>query len=217
MTELHSFTLAALLLLLTPGPTNTLLAAAGATLGARRAMRLVGAEVAGYAVAIVILEVFLAPIAEAVGWVGLGLRVGSGLYLAFVAWKLWRSASHAHDHATTFGRVFLATLSNPKAMVFVFVILPPRSIGLGSLLEPYGLVLLLLIALAGSCWVMLGGLVHASAGGRGAALVRRTSSIIVALFSILIVTGVATALPAVAKATHPTPELEREPAANGGG
>lgn len=102
-------------------------------------------------------------------------------------------------------------------MVFVFVILPPRSIGLGSLLEPYGVILLLLIALAGSCWVMLGGLVHASAGGRGAALVRRTSSIVVALFSVLIVTGVATALPAVAKATHPTPELKRGPAANGGG
>jgi threonine/homoserine/homoserine lactone efflux protein len=217
MTELDRFILAALLLLLTPGPTNTLLAAGGATLGTRRALPLVGAEVAGYAVAILMLEIFVAPIAEAIGWVGVALRIASGLYLAFVAWKLWRSASRAQDRATTFGHVFLATLSNPKAMVFVFVILPPRSIGLGPLLELYGVVLLLLIALAGSCWVMLGGLVHAGSGGRGVAWVRRMSSVVVALFSVLIVTGVATALPAVAKATLPALELKREPLPNRGG
>jgi threonine/homoserine/homoserine lactone efflux protein len=213
MTEFDRFVLAALLLLLTPGPTNTLLAAGGATLGARRALPLVGAEVAGYAVAIVMLEIFVAPVAEAVGWVGLGLRIACGLYLAFVAWKLWGSASHAHERATTFGRVFLATLSNPKATVFVFVILPPRSIGLGPLLEPYGVVLLLLIALAGSAWVLLGALVHASSGGRGAALVPRTSSVVVALFSVIVVTGAAAPLPAEAGATAPHPALEREPPA----
>lgn len=195
MTELDQFVLAALLLLLTPGPTNTLLAAGGATLGTRRALPLVGAEVAGYAVAIAALEIFLAPVAEAVGWVGLGLRIACGLYLAFVAWTLWKSAADARERATTFTGVFLATLSNPKAMVFVFAILPPRSIGLGPLLEPYGLVLLLLIALAGSAWVLFGALVRASSGGQGAALVRRTSSIVVALFSVLIVTGAGAALP----------------------
>lgn len=203
MTELDSFVLAALALLLTPGPTNTLLAAAGATLGARRALQLVGAEVAGYALAIAGLELFLAPMAEALGWIGLVLRIGCALYLAFVAWKLWRPAAGAEDRAISFGRVFLATLSNPKAMVFVFVILPPRSIGLGPLLDPYGVVLLGLIALAGGVWVVLGALVRAGAGGRGATLVRRTSSIVVALFSIVIVTGVAAPSSALAIPLHP--------------
>ena len=211
MTELHSFALAALLLLVTPGPTNTLLAAAGATLGARRALPLVGAEVAGYAIAIILLEVFLAPVAEAADWARLGLRIACGLYLAFVAWKLWRSASLEHEHATTFRRVFLATLSNPKAMVFVFVILPPRSIGLGPLLEPYGALLLLLIALTGAAWILLGALVHAGAGGRGAAMVRRTSSVVVALFSAIVVMGAAAPPPAAAKAAPAHPRREPAP------
>lgn len=189
MFELERFVLAALALLLTPGPTNTLLAAGGATLGARRALPLVGAEVAGYAAAITALELFLAPIADAAAWVGLVLRVGCGLYLAYVAWRLWRPAAPAEGAAISFDRVFLATLSNPKAMVFVFVILPPRSIGLGPLLDPYGVVLLALIALAGGAWILVGALVRASAGGRGAALVRRSSSIVVALFSLIIVAG----------------------------
>ena len=38
MIELDAFILAAALLLLTPGPTNTLLAAGGALMGARRAL-----------------------------------------------------------------------------------------------------------------------------------------------------------------------------------
>jgi len=198
MVELESFVLAALALLLTPGPTNTLLAAGGATRGARRALPLIGAEMAGYAGAITALELFLAPLADASAWVGLALRVGCGLYLAYVAWRLWRPAIWAEESAISFRRVFLATLSNPKAMVFVFVILPPRSIGLGPLLYPHGVVLLALIALAGGAWVLFGALVRAGAGGRGAALVRRSSSVVVALFSLTILAGAA-AWPALAR------------------
>ncbi|SAK46672.1 putative transmembrane protein [Caballeronia hypogeia] len=55
---MHSYSQATLLLLgivvilVTPGPTNTLLAAAGLRRGVKRAMPLVGAELGGYFIAI---------------------------------------------------------------------------------------------------------------------------------------------------------------------
>lgn len=186
MIELDAFILAAALLLLTPGPTNTLLAAGGAIVGARRALPLITAELLGYAVAIVTLEVFVAPLVESLAWVQLALRIGCALYLAYTAWLIWMAPKGDGERAISWRRVFFATVSNPKALVFVFVILPPRSIGVAELLQSYVIILFALIALAGGAWVALGAAVHAGAGGRGRLTIRRTSSVVVGLFSALI-------------------------------
>lgn len=186
MTDLAAFILAAAFLLLTPGPTNTLLAAGGALMGGRKAAPLVSAELAGYAAAIVALELLVAPLAETVPWVRLALRIACAGYLAYTAWRIWNAPLGDDGRAITWRRVFLATLSNPKALVFVFVILPPREIGAAELIQPYGLVLAGLIAMAGGVWVCLGAAIHAGAGGRGGAFVRRASSLVVGLFSVLI-------------------------------
>jgi len=198
--QLDAFIFAAALLLLTPGPTNTLLAAGGALMGARRALPLITAELLGYAVAIATLEAFVAPLVESVAWVRLALRIGCALYLAYTAWLIWNAPQADADRAITWRRVFFATLSNPKALVFVFVILPPRSIGVTELVQPYGLTLAALMALAGSAWVALGAAIHAGARGRGGLTIRRTSSVVVGLFSALIL---ASTLPqAAAAAVH---------------
>ncbi len=72
----------------------------------------------------------------------------------------------------------------------MFVILPPRSIGVAELIQPYGLALFALVALAGGAWVSLGGAVHAGSRGRGGFAIRRTSSVVVVLFSALILASV---------------------------
>jgi threonine/homoserine/homoserine lactone efflux protein len=200
--ELDAFILAAALLLLTPGPTNTLLAAGGALMGARRALPLISAELLGYAVAIVTLEVFVAPLVESVAWVRLALRVGCAAYLAYTAWLIWKAPHHDSERAITWRRVFFATLSNPKALVFVFVILPPRSIGVAELVQPYGLSLCALTALAGGAWVCLGAAIHAGARGRGGLTIRRTSSVVVALFSALILASALPSTTATAAQVH---------------
>jgi threonine/homoserine/homoserine lactone efflux protein len=200
MIELDAFILAAALLLLTPGPTNTLLAAGGALMGARRALPLITAELLGYAVAIVTLEIFLAPLIESLAWVRLALRIGCAIYLAYTAWLIWRAPQGGGERAITWRRVFLATLSNPKALVFVFVILPPRSIGVAELVQPYVIALFVLMALAGGVWVTLGVAVHAGARGRGGLTIRRTSSVVVGLFSALIL---ASSLPSAASSAAP--------------
>lgn len=200
MTELDAFILAAALLLLTPGPTNTLLAAGGAIMGARRALPLITAELLGYATAILALEVFVAPLAESLAWVRLSLRIGCALYLAYTAWLIWRAPQDDAERAITWRRVFFATLSNPKALVFVFVILPPRSIGVADLVQPYAIILFALMALAGSAWVSLGAAIRAGVGGRGGLAIRRTSSVVVAIFSVLILASI---LPPAASTAAP--------------
>lgn len=202
MTDLVAFILAAAFLLLTPGPTNTLLAAGGALMGGRRAAHLVSAELAGYAVAITALEIVVAPLAESVPWVRLVLRLVCAGYLAYTAWRIWNTQLGDDDRAITWRRVFLATLSNPKALVFVFVIMPPRSIGALELIQPYGLVLAGLIAMAGGAWVCLGAAIHAGAGGRGGPLVRRASSLVVGLFSVLILASAIPPSGAIAGPIH---------------
>lgn len=191
MIDLGAFVLAAALLLLTPGPTNTLLAAAGAILGARRAVPLITAELLGYGAAIIALEAFVAPAVESLAWLRPLLRIACALYLAYTAWRIWTAPPADSQGAITWRRVFLATLSNPKALIFVFVILPPPSVGLVELVQPYLMILLVLMALAGAGWVALGAAVRAGTRGRGGLTIRRTSSVVVALFSALLLASAA--------------------------
>lgn len=186
MTDVAGFVAAALLLLVTPGPTNTLLAAGGAARGLRGAIALVGAELLGYALAITLIEIVVVPLASASGVVTVALRLGCALYLGLVAVQVWRSAHDPSGAAISFRRVFLATLSNPKALVFAFVILPPPSISVAALMVPYGLMLGSLIALAGSTWVLAGSTLHGRLGPKSGVAFRRASSVVVAAFAALV-------------------------------
>src|SRR5271166_5453528 len=60
-----TFAAAALSLLATPGPTNTLLATSGAEVGLRRSLPLLGAELGGYLLAILLLRALIGPLMAA--------------------------------------------------------------------------------------------------------------------------------------------------------
>jgi len=60
-----AFAAAALSLLATPGPTNTLLATSGAKVGLRRSLPLLGAELGGYLLAILLLRALIGPLMAA--------------------------------------------------------------------------------------------------------------------------------------------------------
>ena len=186
MTNFQEFAATAFLLLLTPGPTNSLLAAGSAIEGWRRALPLIGAALLGYFCAIAALELFIAPFADAFRPVRFALQLGCAFYLAFAAWKIWMS-SQSGARAVTWMRVFFVTLSNPKAAVFVFVILPSRSIGAAELIHPYLSTLFILAALAGGIWLSLGASIHAGVVKHGDVLIRRASSVVMATFSMLLV------------------------------
>jgi threonine/homoserine/homoserine lactone efflux protein len=193
MTDLFSFALAILALLMTPGPTNTLLAAAGATAGFCRSMPLMCAEFLGYSIALTTLILFVAPLAYGSTATAAALRVICGLYLARTAWKLWAEPLPLEGEATVeFRRVFFTTLFNPKALVMSFVLLPgPAFDGRLTSLAPYLAVLAILIFVAGASWIAAGALIRSGTGEQiGSAMVRKSSSVVLASFAGALLTSV---------------------------
>jgi threonine/homoserine/homoserine lactone efflux protein len=175
--DVVTFLAAAFALLATPGPTNTLLATSGASVGVRASAPLLAAELLGYLLAILLLRLALGPVIAAVPVFGDVLRGMVVIYLLYLAAVLWRHGARRVTGTTpiSFGRVFVATLLNPKAVIFAFTLLPPQT-GLSDLL-PWLAALGALIVSVGSGWILLGsalghglkGVMHPSIGYRSSA------------------------------------------------
>jgi threonine/homoserine/homoserine lactone efflux protein len=158
MTDPLLFALAALGLLLTPGPTNTLLATSGATVGARASLRLILAELAGYASAIALVTLTLRPLLGTDADPTSYLKAALACYLVFVAIRLWRNGAITSDGRAPIGprEVFITTLLNPKAIVFVLVIVPHLRAGELSAATPYLAGLAGMIVGVACVWITLG-------------------------------------------------------------
>lgn len=148
------FVLASMALLLTPGPTNTILAASSAAMGLRRAWMLPLAEAAGYVIAIfafVRASELLADIPIALP----ALKGFAAAWLLYSAYKLWTQSVEQRVPAVgeAIKRVFLTTLLNPKAMLVGTIIIPtalPTQAMSGVLLFPC------LSIAAGALWMTIG-------------------------------------------------------------
>ncbi|TDY20311.1 threonine/homoserine/homoserine lactone efflux protein [Paraburkholderia sp. BL6665CI2N2] len=113
-----------IVVLITPGPTNTLLAAAGLRQGVRRSLPLIAAELGGYLVSISVWGHFLVQAAHALPSL---LRMAAGLYIAYLAVDMWRAAVALPDsaqRASGMRTLFVATLLNPKGLLFAGTIFP---------------------------------------------------------------------------------------------
>lgn len=185
-----AFVLAVLALLSTPGPTNTLLATSGAAAGFRRSLHLVVAEMLGYMVSITTLALVIGPLVRASHALDIALRVGCGMYLLYAAWRLWRegSAALASADPVKFRRVLVATLLNPKGIVFAYVIVPFLADGRVQEALPYMAGLLAMIGVVGSAWIGIGAGVRVGAGPAGLqrGLARRAGALVLCLFALLI-------------------------------
>ena len=188
MTPLPVFVSLSLTLLLTPGPTNTVLAVGGATHGLRRALPLVPAELCGYLLAIHILAFSIGPFVQQAPLAQAALRLLLALYLLWLAVRLWRAGSPGLPQmAVTPARVFTVTLLNPKAMIFTFVILPPLAGGQWHAALPRLAALSAMIVLASLCWISLGAAIRDGRIVRiSPLLVRRAASVALLLFAVLV-------------------------------
>lgn len=181
------FTLAVLAVLGTPGPTNTLLATAGATAGVRRSLPLIPAEAAGYTVSILAVGLALGPVVAGAPGLAGALRAAVGAYLLLLALRLWRrgGAAPASGAVVTPAQVFLTTLLNPKAIVFALGILP---FGAGRGVWPsYMLGFLFLLASVAAAWIAAGAMLGGAAVRRGwDAAVPRIGAAAVGGFAVLL-------------------------------
>ena len=184
-----SFIIVAVALLATPGPTNTLLATSGAASGFRKSLVLLFGEFLGYLIAIAFLIAVVAPILARMPNFGLALRIASGLYLLYVAWKLWGHTDEMllRKRGVSLRQIFITTLLNPKALIFAFAIIPFGSTGDIWKSAPWLATLSLLIAIVGSCWIAAGTALQRGMGGGVSALkCCRAGAIVLTLFAALI-------------------------------
>lgn len=114
-----------LVLLVTPGPTNTLLLMAGSDRGLLRALWLIPAEIAGYLTAILALMVIGTALVDRVPMAQSAITVLAGAWVAILAVRLYRPPGAGAENAKVSARlVYGTTFLNPKALIFGLVLLP---------------------------------------------------------------------------------------------
>jgi threonine/homoserine/homoserine lactone efflux protein len=148
-----SFIVASILILLAPGPTNTVLATCGAAMGFRRAAFLTLAAALGYLVAVSIFASF----ASLFGGNSLALvavKLAAALWLSYSACRLWMMPFDLKDTAPrdSFVRVLLTTMVNPKAMLVGTVLIPADKGGVAVWIGTFAA----LAAVTGLGWIRLG-------------------------------------------------------------
>jgi threonine/homoserine/homoserine lactone efflux protein len=177
----------AALVLLVPGPTNTLLLSAGLRLNLRGACRLVAAEASGYVTAITVWGLFLWSLAAQYPWIVGCVKLLSATFIFYLAVKMWFKGAgfDAADAAPLgFRGLFLATLMNPKALLFSSAIFPESAFrSLEIFLLSTGVFLITLIPI-GLLWSRSGRLLLMNrAEGRLASIVLRCSSLVLLMFA----------------------------------
>jgi threonine/homoserine/homoserine lactone efflux protein len=180
-----------LAVLLTPGPTNTVLAVAGLQQGVRRSLPLIGAELCGYLAAISGWGGLLVHAARMLPWLPPALRIASGLYIAYLAIGMWRTAVALPDlsrPACGWRALFVATLCNPKALLFAGTIFPRVAFrtlpGYAAAMSEFAC-LLVPVAIA---WIAFGAALGSGRLGRlDPAQLQRGASMVLGVFSLSLV------------------------------
>lgn len=186
MTEMIPFMLAVLGLLATPGPTNTLMAAAGAQRGIGRSLPLLAGELGGYFIAITVWTELVGALAAGQPLVPVVAKLIAAGFLIWSSWKLWTNAGRADlaQRGITLGGVFATTLINPKALVFAFAIFP--HLGLAERL-PYLAVFAVLVVGTAIGWMALGTIAaRTSAGLLTSSRVERITAVALGVFAIVL-------------------------------
>lgn len=150
MTDPFFFLAAVFALLAVPGPTNTLLAASGATVGVRRSLRLVPAELAAYTLSIGVLIAALGPLMVRYPMAAAAAQLGIALYLLAAAVRFWACGAHGEQGGVSVRCVFVTTLINPKGLIFALTIFPHE-----ALARAFALFALICVPVACG-WIALG-------------------------------------------------------------
>lgn len=150
------FVATSLVILLTPGPTNTVLATCGAAMGFRRGIVMPLAQAIGYMIAVSFFVLFAQNI-RANPTVFLLVKVIAAVWLMYTALRLWAAVFEVHSQTTaeSFLRVLITTIVNPKAMLVGVILIPS-----GTASEAYLRIATYAVMsiFAGMGWVLLGSL-----------------------------------------------------------
>lgn len=118
------------LVLIVPGPTNTLLLSSGLKNGVRGTWPLIVAEALGYVASISAWGFLLHAFAANHAWVVYAIKIASSAYILYLAIGMWgRSAAiqTSSIRLVSLHEMFITTLTNPKAFIFASTLFPPEA------------------------------------------------------------------------------------------
>ncbi|WP_180081571.1 MULTISPECIES: LysE family translocator [unclassified Acinetobacter] len=175
-------------ILLTPGPTNTLLASSGIQVGLRKSFRLIPAEAFGYLISITLWGFLIGKISVHLPLLPTILKLFSAGYILFLALRLWRTATVSENFIQKGIRareLFVATLLNPKALLFASAIFPAIAWTNPQYYVAHMLVFLFLIVPIAFFWTFIGSVLASNKiSWLNQANLQRTASLVLVSFSI---------------------------------
>jgi threonine/homoserine/homoserine lactone efflux protein len=146
------FLLAVWALLLTPGPTNTLMALSGAQVGWRGTVRLLPVELIAYLIVILPVAMLGAQAMADFPMLAQTIRLGAASWVLYLAVTLWRTPTENRGEVSA-RRLFVTTLLNPKGLIVALALLPPPR---STLFVPHLLVFAGSVLLVALLWAGLG-------------------------------------------------------------
>lgn len=178
-------TLAVLVLLLTPGPTNSLVLLAGAERGWLGALRLVPAELSGYLLTVLPLSLMGVTVLSDHHALRTAVTLAAAVWVAALAVRLWQAPEATGAGTSVGGRaLFITTALNPKALIFGLVLLPSPD----RLAANLAIFAALIVAVA-LFWAGLGAALRAGGSGQPRAIpvLRRLASVWLAAISVVLI------------------------------
>lgn len=175
-------------ILLTPGPTNTLLASSGLQVGVKRSFGLIPAEAFGYLLSISFWGLLIGKISVFLPALPSILKLFSAGYILYLAIRLWKTASAVQDlnQASIRAReLFVATLLNPKALLFASAIFPAIAWTNPSYYVAHMLAFLFLIVPIAFFWTFIGSMLSSNkVRWLNQCTMQKTASLVLMSFSI---------------------------------
>lgn len=182
------FLFAVFALLSAPGPTNTLMALAGAQNGWRRAARLIPAEILGYTTTILPLAWLGAAAFARWPHAAQALKAAAALWVLYLAIRLWKAPAQAGAAApVTPGRVYVTTVLNPKAFVVGLIFIPAPAEA--DFLPRLGL-FFLAVPLIAAVWSMGGAMAAGQGSARRTLAIQRAASVCLTVLSGTLIAAV---------------------------
>lgn len=163
MQSFSGFLSAILLLLVVPGPTNTLLFMSGASAGLLRSTRLLVAEAAGYMSVVLPVAVLAAPLLDGRPEIAAAMKCVAAVWVLHMAFRLWTRGPRSPSGVISLPTMYVTTLLNPKALIVGLVLMPHGS---AAQVAPWAAVFLAALVVVALCWISAGALTRFVASGR---------------------------------------------------
>lgn len=187
------------LLLLMPGPTNTLLLRSGVLAGFRRAWPLSLLECLAYLLQISFWGYLLSHMGDSAPWCLRLVQFASVCYLIKTSYLLWRrpdnSLNPAPEARVSGLHFFVLTLINPKGLLVVSFIVPMQTFTDPALYLQFVVQFTLVVIPVGCAWVLFGARIKRSGYvWLTPHTINRTASVVICCFAVVVFSRLADSL-----------------------